>query len=332
MHLSRVRYLIVENLEVSGARSNGINCDDGGDYAHADATRHVVFRNLFIHDIGTGGNQDGLKLSGVDDYFVLDCQFARTSAGGSGIDHVGCHGGIIARCVFTDIGSNAVQCKGGSENIEVRWNRFRNGGERAVNIGGSTGFQFFRPPLSQDAPNVEARNIRVVANLFQGSDAPVAFVGAVDSLVANNTFVDPRRWVFRILQETVSGRGYEFRPCGENRFINNLVSFDRSRIRADVNIGSNTDPASFRFAHNLWYAAGQPGRSRPTLPSEEVDGVYGSDPMFRNASEGDFSVAPNSPAVRKGRSLPAVRADLLQHCYAAPPTIGAWEADPPVRN
>jgi len=56
IQLSRIRYVIVENLEVSGAAANGINCDDGGDYANSNATQHVLFRNLYIHDIGTGGN------------------------------------------------------------------------------------------------------------------------------------------------------------------------------------------------------------------------------------------------------------------------------------
>jgi len=67
IQLSRVRYVVVENMEVNGATANGINCDDGADYANSNATRHVLFRNLFIHDIGTGGNNDGLKLSGVND-------------------------------------------------------------------------------------------------------------------------------------------------------------------------------------------------------------------------------------------------------------------------
>lgn len=329
IHFSRVRYLAVENLEITGATGNGINCDDGGDYANADATRHVLFRNLSIHDIGTGGNNDGLKLSGVNDFLVLDCEFARLSAGGSGIDHVGCHRGLIARSTFTDAGSNAIQCKGGSEDIEIRASRFSNGGGRAVNIGGSTGFEFFRPPLSKSEPNVEAKNIRVVANLFRGGDAPVAFVGTVNSLVANNTIVEPRRWVLRILQETVSSAGHTFLPCGNNQFINNLISFDRSQISTHVNIGPNTDAASFQFANNLWFAANQPSQSQPTLPSVEARGVYGLNPLFRDAVRGDFSVPGNSPAARKGQALANVRADLQEKCYADPPTIGASEANPP---
>jgi hypothetical protein len=329
IQLSRVRFVIVENLEVAGATANGINCDDGGDYANSNATRHVLFRNLFIHDIGTGGNQDGLKLSGLYDYAVLDCEFARLSAGGSGIDQVGCHRGLIARCTFTNAGSNAIQCKGGSADLEIRGNRISNGGLRAINIGGSTGFAFFRPPLSTATPNAESRNIRVIANLFQGADTPVAFVGTVNSLVANNTIVQPRAWLFRILQETTSSDGFAFLPCGRNEFVNNLVYFDRAQIRTYVNLGPNTDAASFRFAHNLWYAYNQPNQSKPTLPSAETNGVYGRNPLFANAASGDFSVPTNSPAAAAGKRLSRVWADLPEHCYANPPTIGAFEAQPP---
>ncbi|HAB17209.1 MAG TPA: hypothetical protein DCE44_12260, partial [Verrucomicrobiales bacterium] len=326
--LSRVRFLIVENLVVSGATVNGINCDDGGDYANPEAARHLLFRNLEIRDIGTGGNHDGLKLSGVNDFKVLDCTFVRMSAGGSGIDQVGCHRGTIARCTFTDMGSNAIQCKGGSEDVEIRGNRFFNGGGRAINVGGSTGLSLFRPPLSTTEPNVEARNIRVLANLFRGSDAPLAFVGAVDCIAAQNTIIEPRRWVLRILQETVSGGGYTFRPCGDNRFINNLVMFNRAQVSTPANVGGNTDPASFQFAHNLWFAADRPTQSRPNLPSTEVGGIYGLNPAFRDAAAGDYSVPATSPAVGKGQSLANPRADLLDRCFAEVPTLGAFEAVP----
>ncbi len=329
IQLSRIRYVVLENLEVTGAAANGINCDDGGDYANSNATRHVLFRNLFLHDIGTGGNQDGLKLSGLYDYVVRDCEFARLSAGGSGIDHVGCHRGLIARCMFTDAGSNAIQCKGGSADIEIRWNRITNGGARAINIGGSTGFEYFRPPLSTTTPNAESSNIRVIANLFQGADTPVAFVGTVHSLVANNTIIQPRTWLLRILQETVSSGGYAFLPCSSNTFVNNLVYFDRAQISTYVNIGANTDAASFRFANNFWYAFNQPSQSKPSLPATETNGVSGLNPLFPDAAGGDFSVPTNSPAASKGQRWPRVWADLLERCFANPPTIGAFEANPP---
>lgn len=325
IQLSQVRFLVLENLEVADAASNGINCDDGGEYSNSNATHHVVFRNLIIRNIGNGGNQDGLKLSGVYDYWVLDCQFSRISAGGSGIDHVGCHRGLISGCTFSEMGSNSIQCKGGSESIEIRGNQFINGGARAINIGGSTGFEFFRPPLSATGQNQEARKIQVFANIFRGSETPVAFVGAVESVVANNTIVEPGRWIMRILQETTSGNGYLFQPCGSNQFVNNLVYFSRQRVGTDVNIGADTDSASFRFSNNLWYAIDQPSRSRPNLPSPEQSGVYGLNPLLRDVASNDFFPSTNSPALGKGTVVDVVIADFFNNCFAAPPTIGAIE-------
>jgi hypothetical protein len=325
LHLSRIRYVVVENLEVTGVSANGINCDDGGDYSNPDATRFVVFRNLRIRDIGSDGNQDGLKLSGVRDFWVLDSVFARAGGGGSGIDQVGCHRGVIAGCLFEAMGGNAIQCKGGSDDIEIRGCRFIQAGSRAVNIGGSTGFGFFRPPLSTDRPNFEARNIRVLANVFEGSDTPLAFVGAVGCLVANNTLIDPGRWLLRILQETVSREGYEFLACGDSRFVNNLVAFRRSQLNACVNIGPNTDPASFSFAHNLWFARDNPAQSKPLLPAPEINGIIGRDPLFLDFEGRDLRLQPESPAVRAGLHLPEVRMDLREGRYATPPAIGAFE-------
>lgn len=325
LQLSRVRYLLLEHLEVTGAQLNGINCDDGGEVADPDATRHVVFRDLDIHDIGTGGNNDCLKLSGLDDYWVLDCTFANGSAGGSGIDHVGCHAGVIARCSFTAMGSNAIQCKGGSTNIEITQNRFKDGGERAVNIGGSTGFEFFRPPLSTSEPNAEARDIQVTANLFEGSSAPVAFVGSTGCVVANNTIINPGNWVVRILQETTSTPDYPFEPCSTGQFVNNLVLYSPETAGRTVNVGPNVAAETFVFANNLWYAQANPAQSTPSLPVVESNPVVGQDPEFRNSTQGDYRIGPSSPARGQGRTPGTVTADNSNDCYANPPSIGAFE-------
>lgn len=68
LQIIRGRYLILHDLEVRNSIDSGINCDDGGDVADPDAARYLIFDNLNIHDIGGSSNQDGLKLSGVDDF------------------------------------------------------------------------------------------------------------------------------------------------------------------------------------------------------------------------------------------------------------------------
>jgi hypothetical protein len=319
----RPNYLIVHDLEVSGASGNGINTDDGGDYADPLAAHHVIFRNLYIHHIGGGGNQDCLKLSGLNDYFVLDSEFAFCGGGGSGsgIDHVGCHHGLIAHNYLHDNSGNAVQTKGGSEDIEIRWNHIVDGGARALNMGGSTGYAYFRLPLSTTESNTEARNIRAIANLIEGSTAPLTFVGCVDCLAANNTIIDPGNWILRILQETVTDETYEFEACGNNTVANNLFYFDRSGISTYVNIGPNTAPDTFTFANNLWYAHDNPSQSTPSLPVTETNGLYGQDPLFFDG----YMIDPSSPAFRSGMPISGVAGDIIGQCFADSPSIGAYE-------
>jgi hypothetical protein len=325
-HFVGARYVVVHDIEVSNTTANGINCDDGDQRANVDASRYLVFRGLDIHDVGGGGNEDCLKLSGLNDYWVLDSAFSRCggAASGSGIDHVGCHNGMIARNRFTDLSANGVQCKGGSEAIEIRRNLFVNAGERAVNLGGSTGTDFFRPPLSTTAPNVEARNIRVIANVIEGGTSAVAFVGCVDCIASQNTIVAPTNWVVRILQETVTGGGYTFLESQGGHFVNNIV-VTGSGLRTEVNVGANTLPATFEFKNNLWYDQDDPGSSTPSLPVTESGGVVGQNPAF--SSQTDFSIGATSPAAGAGATPSDTGGDFDGKCWASPPSTGAFEAN-----
>ncbi len=323
IHLTRAKYVVLHDLEVTGASANGINSDDGGDYDDPLAAHHLSFRNLDIHDIGSGGNQDCLKLSGIHDYWVLDSTFENCGGGtsGSGIDHVGCHRGLIARNAFRHLSANAVQSKGGSEDIEIRWNRFFEAGLRSLNLGGSTGFEYFRPPLSAALPNAEARNIRLVANLIEGSEAAAAYVGCTGCVVAHNTIINPHNWILRILQETTTSPPFTFEACSDGIFVNNLVYFERADLSTYLNIGPNTAPDTFTFANNLWYAWDNPGQSAPNLPTPESNGLYGLDPGLDNR----YRIAPNSPASGAGQATAWSWGDLSGTCYANTPSIGAFE-------
>jgi hypothetical protein len=323
IQLSGASFVIVHDLEVTGQTSNGLNVDDA---ETASGLAHdLVFRDLYIHDIGDGDNQDCLKLSGIDDFFVLDSEFVGCSAG-SAIDHVGCHHGVIARNVFSELGGNGVQSKGGSDDILITQNQFLNAGERAVNMGGSTGFEFFRPALSVSGENYEARDIRVVANLFRGGVSPIAFVGCVDCLAANNTLIDPDHWVVRILQETTSTSVYTFSPASDGRFVNNIVYYELGLLSTHVNVGGETSPESFVFSNNLWYAYDAAENSEPGgVPTAETAGVYGEDPAFLSAE--DASITASSPAAGAGVEVEEVPGDINGNCYLAPPAIGAYEIE-----
>jgi hypothetical protein len=62
------------------------------------------------------------------------------------------------------------------------------------------------------------------------------------------------------------------------RIADNRIVFRRGDLRSDLNIGPGTEPPSFVFERNRWFAEDKPTASRPTLPSAEKDGYYGQDP------------------------------------------------------
>ncbi|MEK7468824.1 MAG: SUMF1/EgtB/PvdO family nonheme iron enzyme [Planctomycetota bacterium] len=291
MHFTDACHLELRDVTVKGSTANGLNFDDGGTF---DTTsHHLVLRGIRVTDVGARGNEDGLKMSGIQDFRVEDCSFERWGANGSGIDMVGCVRGVIENCRFSHPGgSNGVQMKGASASVSVRRCRFEDAGSRAINIGGSTGLPFFRPPL-KEPPFAEARDITVEGNTFTGSDCPVAFVGVDGAVVRYNTIYRPRRWAMRILQETTADG---FVPCRNGEFSRNIVVF-RSDAWSEggVNAGSGTEPSSFKFEGNAWFCLDAPARSKPKLPAEEIKGLYGTDPMFEDPEKGDLRVRAASP-------------------------------------
>lgn len=287
-HLTDPAYLKIEGLIFEQQTSNGVNIDDGGSYD--TPAHHIVISNCEWRSMNATGNNDELKMSGVDSFTITRCRFVNGSPGGSLIDMVGCHYGIFSDNYFENGGSNCIQAKGGTANILITRNRFINGGERAVNIGGSTGLQFFRPLETK----YEAAFIRVVSNIFIGSNAPIAFVGAVQCEVANNTIHRPVRWAVRILQETV---GNGFLPCGNNSFHDNIIVF--SSAQPAFNIGGNTAPETFSYGWNLWYNPDNVSWAGPNIPADDKDPArIIADPLFIDTM--NFIPSSLSPAIGSG--------------------------------
>jgi hypothetical protein len=224
-------------------------------------------------------------------------------------------------------GYGAVQFKGGSDQVDIVGNLIRDAGWRGVNMGGSTGAVFFRPPLTSSRPNYEAARIRTQANVFVGGEAAVAFTGCVDCEFSHNTVVDPAKWVARILQETVSAGAYSFAPTSGGRIVDNIFYFRRSDLGTgeDINVGAGTEPGSFSVAGNLWYAHDAPRQSAPRLgPVGSHSGsIVGTDPEFVDPGAGDFHLRRTSVAVAAGDINFKPSADLEGKCYAIPPSLGA---------
>lgn len=326
MHLSDPRYVVIENLTFQNATGNGLNIDDGG--TPETPAEHVVLRNLTVRDVGTGGNNDCIKLSGVDRFFVLGSDISGCNAGDA-IDMVGCHEGVISGNHIHDAFGGGIQAKGGSADTWIHGNRFTDVLGRSINAGGSTGLEFFRPI---DAP-YEAARLRVVANVFVRSGegpggAAIAYVGCDACVFANNTIVEPRTWVARILQETTGAR---FVPCRNGLFVNNLVVLNVADLRTIVNVGPNTAPETFTFANDLWWALDEgpswPGPDiDPAIPEEDSP-VVQEDPQLADFAGGDYHISESSPAAGAGRSVPGpAYPDHDGRCYADPPAIGAFEA------
>jgi hypothetical protein len=184
--LSDVEYVELQGLHVEGAPENGLNIDDGGSFD--TPSHHVVLRGVTVRNCGKRGNEDGIKLSGLDDFRLDSCTIETWGRGGSAVDMVGCHRGVIEGCTFRDReedpAATGVQTKGGTRDITIRGCRFEHAGQRAVNVGGSTAVAYFRP----QAETFEAKDITIEGCTFLGSEAPIAFVGVVGAVVRWNTF------------------------------------------------------------------------------------------------------------------------------------------------
>lgn len=273
-HFSRCNGLTVRNLIAIGQSMNGFNLDDGGQ--RDQPVTGVTLDRVVVRDVGPTGNHDAIKISGLDDLSIQGCEIE--GWGGQGIDMVGCHRVLVTGCELKGkegfAAGAGIQMKGGCSEITIEKCRLTHAGMRPINLGGSTGMPYFRPA----GVTYEAKNLIVRNNVIEGGDCAAAFVGLDGGEFSGNTIINPKEWIFRILQET---RAEGFIPCRNVIVKENAVTFQRSQVKVDINIGSGTQPETFRFERNHWFAKDQPAASKPKLPSPETAGVYGVDPVSK---------------------------------------------------
>lgn len=317
LSLSDPRYVVIENLTIQNSPIHGMNVDDGGSYSTPG--EFLVLRNVHFRNIGSGSNNDCLKMSGIDRFHIERSSFENCNMG-EAIDMVGCHNGIITGSTFRNIPQHAVQAKGGSADVVIHGNTFQDIAGHAINLGGSTDPALMRPLTA----SAEGLRIRAYANIIRRALTAAAFIACHDCEFTNNTVVDFQRWPLRILQGGSDGQLFSSRS---GLVYNNIFYFQMSQ--ALVNIGVGTEPNTFSFSNNLWFSTTAPGFSGPTLgdAGPEQNAVIQQNPAFANAGAGDFRLTNSSPARGAGRSVNlGSYGDFVGQAYLNPPALGAHEA------
>lgn len=313
LHLVDPRYVVIQGITVQNTAPHGINIDDGGSYN--TPAEYVVLRNVTFSNIGTGGNNDCLKMSGVNNFYIETSSFSGCNQG-EAIDMVGCHNGVITGNRFFDIPINGVQTKGGSADVLIHGNRFTNIGQRSINAGGSTDAQYYRPINTTH----EAARIQMIANIFERTGAtPVAFVGCDTCVFANNTIIEPGTYIVRILEENLS-----LTPGANGYFINNIILLNTNSRGAVVSAGPNTQPASYTFGSNLWFSLDNPSYTGPVLGGgvpAETGSLIQRNPLL----DANRRPQSGSPAIGAGRVVPrGLVGDFDRAPYPTPATLGAF--------
>ncbi|MEM1097469.1 MAG: right-handed parallel beta-helix repeat-containing protein [Planctomycetota bacterium] len=276
LQLSNVNGVTIRDLVFAAAATNGINIDDGGSFETPSTNIHID--SVSIRDLAAGGNHDGIKFSGVRDFRIERSVIeSENASGGSAIDMVGSHRGVIRNNLIrypNANGGSGIRPKGGSKDIFIAANRVEYAGGRAIQAGGSTGPAFFR--FLPGESGYEADDITAVGNLVVGGSTAASYVNIDGGVFAYNYIQQPEDWAIRILNENQFSDSITDTKNGV--FRDNVVVYD-DQLRQVVNVGPGTEPLTFSLAGNAWLNldGGPSDSSELQLPVPETQGQYGLD-------------------------------------------------------
>ena len=316
-------YIVLHDLEV---RNNMTDPEATGIQVYASDTsqwpnplvRDFVFRNLYVHDI----NYQQFKFSDLTDFWLFDCEISKDGNGQSApIDSVGGVGrGVIAYNYLHDFVNIGIQLKGNTFDVDIYGNLFKNTGQQAINIGGSTGRQFFRPSILDDdvaAANMyEASNIHVYSNIFTNVNAPVAFWSSDNSYFVNNTVTGIKSQTFRLLpSDTYLAFGGQ---SHNNTIENNIFSAGGFYFNTET---CPDGTAALTVDNNFFYNTSSPGSVPGDAGFKSYTGNVGGNAQFMDLTS--YKLKDGSPAATGGTDYSFAPSDYYGRPFAADRSYGA---------
>jgi len=228
-----------------------------------------------VKNVGSSGNQDGIKLSGVIGFHLNRVQVLGWGETGTAVDLVGCHNGLIENSFFKNnsiVDGHGVRPKGGTKGLVIRANRFETAGERPIQFGGSTERVYFRP---QPAGVYEAQDIVAEGNVIIGSPSATAYANNIDNSVFHHNFIyRPTKWVRRILHDDSGDKN----KIQKGAFTDNVVVWQQGDVSVFENLSVNAKIDQFVSARNTWFNETNPAHSRPETSVKELEPILGQDP------------------------------------------------------
>ena len=224
---------------------------------------------------------------------------------------VGCHRGVVENCTFHDGDSsfaNAVQMKGGQQRNHGKPLPFLMTREDAPStLAAAPDCHIFARSRKGSKPRTSPFRIALLSVQWRPSHS----WASMDPRYTTTHFTGPPDGssVFcRKTKDPISP------PCRKGIFSNNIIAFQTDELASTINIGSGTDPKSFKFSKNFWYcpqSSWHHATSGGNYQRAKQKASIGHDPKFSDSKKGDFRLAPGSPARDFGpRAIPKENAPV----------------------